>query len=114
MHAREPSTARTAAPPPSDPPSPPLSPVCVSVDVLPIYEPGLDEVVKQTRNKNLFFTHDVDAAIKESEMIFVSVNTPTKVHGLGAGRAANLKNWSAAQHSTAQRRASQSASQRVC
>ena len=64
-------------------------------DVLPIYEPGLDDVVKQTRNKNLFFTHDVDAAIKESEMIFVSVNTPTKMHGLGAGRAANLKNWSA-------------------
>ena len=63
-------------------------------DVLPIYEPGLDEVVKQTRNKNLFFTADVDGAIKESEMIFVSVNTPTKTHGLGAGRAANLKNWS--------------------
>ena len=62
--------------------------------MLPIYEPGLDDVVKQTRGKNLFFTHDVDAAIKESEMIFVSVNTPTKMHGLGAGRAANLKNWS--------------------
>ena len=67
--------------------------------MLPIYEPGLDDVVKATRNKNLFFTADVDAAIKESEMIFVSVNTPTKVHGLGAGRAANLKNWSA-QHNT--------------
>ena len=64
-------------------------------DVLPIYEPGLDDVVKATRGKNLFFTYDVDAAIKESEMIFVSVNTPTKTHGLGAGRAANLKNWSA-------------------
>jgi len=62
-------------------------------DHLPIYEPGLDEIVKQVRGKNLFFTHDVDAAIKESEMIFVSVNTPTKTHGLGAGRAANLKNW---------------------
>ena len=62
-------------------------------DVLPIYEPGLDDVVKATRGKNLFFTADVDAAIKESEMIFVSVNTPTKTHGLGAGRAANLKNW---------------------
>jgi UDPglucose 6-dehydrogenase len=62
-------------------------------DVLPIYEPGLEEVVKTARGRNLFFTSDVDAAVKESEMIFVSVNTPTKTHGLGAGRAANLKNW---------------------
>jgi hypothetical protein len=60
---------------------------------LPIYEPGLDEVVFKCRGKNLFFTHDVDAAIQASEMIFVSVNTPTKTHGVGAGRAANLKNW---------------------
>jgi len=60
---------------------------------LPIYEPGLDEVVNETRGRNLFFTSDVDGAINASEMIFVSVNTPTKLHGVGAGRAANLKNW---------------------
>jgi UDPglucose 6-dehydrogenase len=60
---------------------------------LPIYEPGLDEVVKEVRGKNLFFSTDVDAAIKESEIIFVSVNTPTKTHGVGAGRAADLKYW---------------------
>lgn len=62
-------------------------------DNLPIYEPGLDEVVRKCRGKNLFFSSDVDAAIRASEMIFVSVNTPTKTHGVGAGRAANLKNW---------------------
>ena len=60
---------------------------------LPIYEPGLDDVVKKCRGINLFFTSDVDEAIRQSEMIFVSVNTPTKTHGVGAGRAANLKNW---------------------
>ena len=47
-------------------------------DKLPIYEPGLDEVVKACRGRNLFFTADVTQAIKDSEMIFVSVNTPTK------------------------------------
>lgn len=63
---------------------------------LPIYEPGLDDVVKASINKNLFFTTDVDGAIQDADMIFVSVNTPTKVQGLGAGRAANLKNWESA------------------
>jgi UDPglucose 6-dehydrogenase len=68
-------------------------------DVLPIYEPGLDEVVKAVRGKNLFFTTDVDAAIRECEIIFVSVNTPTKTHGVGAGMAADLKYWElAARH----------------
>jgi UDPglucose 6-dehydrogenase len=62
-------------------------------DHLPIYEPGLDAVVRACRGKNLFFTSDVNAAIRASEMIFVSVNTPTKTFGIGAGRAANLKNW---------------------
>lgn len=66
---------------------------------LPIFEPGLDPVVRAVRNKNLFFTTDLDSAIKEAEMIFVSVNTPTKTYGVGAGRAANLKNWElAARH----------------
>lgn len=59
-------------------------------DELPIYEPGLDEIVKQCRGKNLFFTTDVEAAIKEAELIFVSVNTPTKQYGLGKGAAADV------------------------
>jgi len=62
-------------------------------DHLPIYEPGLEEVVFKCRGVNLFFTANVDNAICESECIFVSVNTPTKYFGIGAGRAANLKNW---------------------
>lgn len=68
-------------------------------DTLPIYEPGLDDYVTAVRDKNLFFTTDLDAAIIEAELIFVSVNTPTKKTGIGAGRAANLKNWElAARH----------------
>lgn len=59
---------------------------------LPIYEPGLDEVVFSVRGKNLFFSTDVDGAIAEADMVFVSVNTPTKTTGIGAGRAANIKN----------------------
>lgn len=59
---------------------------------LPIYEPGLDELVKSVRGKNLFFTTEIDEAIKEADIIFVSVNTPTKTAGIGAGRAANIKN----------------------
>lgn len=62
-------------------------------DVLPIYEPGLQEVVEKARGRNLFFSTDIDKAIKISDIIFVSVNTPTKTHGIGAGRAADLKNW---------------------
>jgi UDPglucose 6-dehydrogenase len=60
-------------------------------DDLPIYEPGLDEVVKQCRGKNLFFSTDVKRAIEEADIIFASVNTPTKVTGVGAGRAADLR-----------------------
>jgi UDPglucose 6-dehydrogenase len=60
-------------------------------DSLPIYEPGLDEVVKEARGRNLFFTTDVAGKIKSSDMIFISVNTPTKTFGIGAGRAANLE-----------------------
>ncbi|MEM1002828.1 MAG: UDP-glucose 6-dehydrogenase [Bacteroidota bacterium] len=58
---------------------------------LPIYEPGLDEVVQDARGRNLFFSTDVDAAINEAEMIFISVNTPTKTYGAGKGMAADLK-----------------------
>ncbi|ORZ16386.1 UDP-glucose/GDP-mannose dehydrogenase family, NAD binding domain-domain-containing protein [Absidia repens] len=57
---------------------------------LPIYEPGLDEVVFECRGKNLFFSTNVDAAIQEADLIFVSVNTPTKKSGMGAGMAADL------------------------
>merc|ERR1712045_1031310 len=58
---------------------------------LPIYEPGLDEVVKRCRGKNLFFSTAVKRAIEEADIIFASVNTPTKIKGVGAGRAADLR-----------------------
>lgn len=58
---------------------------------LPIYEPGLAEIIEMTRNKNLFFSTDVDAAILEADLIFVSVNTPTKKMGLGKGYASDLR-----------------------
>jgi UDPglucose 6-dehydrogenase len=60
---------------------------------LPIYEPGLDEVVFKARGRNLFFSTDIEAGIKEADIIFVSVNTPTKTFGAGAGRAADLQYW---------------------
>lgn len=60
---------------------------------IPIYEPGLDELVFATRGKNLFFSTDVDAGIREADIIFVSVNTPTKAFGEGAGKAADLQYW---------------------
>ncbi len=60
-------------------------------DNLPIYEPGLDLVVKRTRNKNLFFMTDVNSAIEKADMIFISVNTPTKLYGKGKGMASDLK-----------------------
>ena len=59
-------------------------------DELPIYEPGLDEVVKQARGRNLFFSTDVETAVNEADLIFVSVNTPTKKSGIGKGFAADL------------------------
>eukprot|EP00571_Detonula_confervacea_P017804 CAMPEP_0172298348 /NCGR_PEP_ID=MMETSP1058-20130122/1047_1 /TAXON_ID=83371 /ORGANISM="Detonula confervacea, Strain CCMP 353" /LENGTH=454 /DNA_ID=CAMNT_0013007617 /DNA_START=110 /DNA_END=1474 /DNA_ORIENTATION=- len=59
---------------------------------LPIYEPGLPEVVEGCRGKNLFFSTDIDAEIEKADIIFISVNTPTKTKGIGAGRAANIKN----------------------
>ena len=59
---------------------------------LPIYEPGLTEVVEDCRGKNLFFSTDVEGEIEKADIIFISVNTPTKTQGIGAGRAANIKN----------------------
>lgn len=61
------------------------------LDKLPIYEPGLKEVVRETRGKNLFFSTEVDKAIEKAEIIFISVNTPTKTYGKGKGQAADLK-----------------------
>lgn len=65
-------------------------------DQLPIYEPGLDEIVKQCRGKNLFFSTAVEKHVSEADIIFVSVNTPTKTQGLGAGKAADLTYWESA------------------
>lgn len=60
-------------------------------DELPVFEPGLDDVVNAARGRNLFFTTDKNTAIKEADIIFVSVGTPTKTYGAGAGKAADLK-----------------------
>ncbi len=60
-------------------------------DNLPVYEPGLDEIVREVRGKNLFFTTDLEGAIKEAEIIFISVNTPTKEYGVGKGMASDLR-----------------------
>lgn len=58
---------------------------------LPVYEPGLDNIVSEARNRNLFFSTEVEKAIDEAQMIFISVNTPTKTYGKGKGMAADLK-----------------------
>lgn len=60
---------------------------------IPIYEPGLDDLVQKTRGKNLFFSTETDRGIREADIIFVSVNTPTKMFGQGAGKAADLQYW---------------------
>lgn len=62
-----------------------------NVENIPIYEPGLSAIVAEARNRNLFFSTEVDAAIDEAEMIFISVNTPTKTYGAGKGMASDLK-----------------------
>lgn len=60
-------------------------------DTLPVYEPGLDDVVNECRGRNLFFSTDVHGGIRDADIIFVAVNTPTKTYGVGAGRAADLR-----------------------
>ncbi|MDR0304353.1 MAG: UDP-glucose 6-dehydrogenase [Chitinispirillales bacterium] len=60
---------------------------------LPIYEPGLSETVKEAHGRNLFFSTDVDNEIAKADIIFVSVNTPTKQYGVGAGKASDLQYW---------------------
>ncbi len=62
-----------------------------NLDNLPVYEPGLDQVVAEARGRNLFFSTNVEKAIDEADMIFISVNTPTKTYGKGKGQAADLK-----------------------
>ena len=60
---------------------------------LPIYEPGLDKIIKETRGKNLFFSTNIEKEIAANNIIFVSVNTPTKTFGAGAGKAPDLQYW---------------------
>lgn len=60
-------------------------------DILPVYEPMLDDVVKSVRGKNLFFSTNVDEKISNADIIFISVNTPTKNFGMGAGKASDLR-----------------------
>ncbi len=63
----------------------------INLDNLPIFEPGLAEIVKKCRGKNLHFSTEVDMSIRKSDMVFISVNTPIKKYGLGAGKASDLK-----------------------
>ena len=65
------------------------------LDKLPVYEPGLAEVVKEARSRNLFFSDDISGNIEKAEMIFMAVNTPTKTEGEGAGMAADLRYFEA-------------------
>ena len=62
-----------------------------NIDNIPIYEPGLDKIVAEARGRNLYFSTDVEKAIDEAQIIFISVNTPTKTYGKGKGMAADLK-----------------------
>ena len=58
---------------------------------LPVYEPGLDNIIKKCRGRNLFFSTDIEKNIAIADIIFISVNTPTKTKGIGAGQASDLK-----------------------
>lgn len=63
---------------------------------LPVYEPGLDSVVRECLGRNLFFSTDIAAEIMLADIVFVSVNTPTKTYGVGAGKASDLRFWESA------------------
>ena len=63
----------------------------IDLDKLPIFEPGLAEIIRNRRGNNLFFSTELEKEIAEADMIFISVNTPTKTKGIGAGKASNLK-----------------------
>lgn len=71
-------------------------------DSLPVYEPGLDEVVRECRGRNLFFSTDIAGAIRACDIIFVGVNTPTKTFGEGAGYASDLQFWESSARTIAQ------------
>jgi len=71
------------------------------LEQLPVYEPGLAEVVKEARGRNLFFSDDISGNIEKAEMIFMAVNTPTKTEGEGAGMAADLRYVEACAHDIA-------------
>ncbi len=58
---------------------------------LPVFEPGLEEIIKKVRNKNLYFSNDIEGTIANSDIVFLCVNTPTKDKGFGAGEASDLK-----------------------
>ena len=60
------------------------------ISKIPIFEPGLQEIIERVRNKNLFFTTEIEKTIRNSDMIFISVNTPTKTKGIGAGKASDI------------------------
>ncbi|KPA12018.1 UDP-glucose 6-dehydrogenase [Candidatus Magnetomorum sp. HK-1] len=62
-------------------------------DTIPVYEPGLYEIIKEVRGKNLFFSTDLEQAISINDIIFIAVDTPTKTYGIGEGLASDLKNW---------------------
>ena len=66
---------------------------CMILDLsnLPVYEPGLDKVIAKCRDVNLFFSTDLEKCISEADIVFLSVNTPTKTKGIGAGQASDLK-----------------------
>ncbi len=65
---------------------------------IPIFEIGLDKIVKETRGKNLFFSTNIEKGIRQADIIFVSVNTPTKTFGEGAGMASDLQYWEKTAH----------------
>ena len=62
-----------------------------NLNLLPVYEPGLDEIISKCRGINLFFSSEVNLELSRSDIIFLSVNTPTKSKGIGAGKASDLK-----------------------
>ena len=61
-----------------------------NLENLPIYEPGLDEIIRKCRGINLHFSTKVSRSISEADMVFISVNTPTKIKGIGAGQASAI------------------------
>tara|TARA_A100001388_G_C28742702_1_gene487735 strand:+ start:175 stop:1572 length:1398 start_codon:yes stop_codon:yes gene_type:complete len=63
---------------------------CKDLSKLPIFEPGLSDIVGRVRGRNLFFSTDIESSIKNADMVFISVNTPTKIKGIGAGKASDI------------------------